>query len=196
MLTVHFFGALATFISFVSFAFYAKSIIQRKTKPHFYSWFNWFLLTTIGAVAQDHVGGGASAWVLYLSAFNCFLITIASLCLGEKSITRGDTITFLSALIIIPVWLISKDPLLAITLLITIDLLCFYPTVRKTYHQPYSEDLIAYMFAGLRYFIALFAIEKITLSNLAYPLFLMGIEWGFAAYLIYLRMHKINKARS
>ena len=187
MQSIHIFGGLATAMAFVSYVFYMRSILKGITKPHALSWLNWSILFLAGALIQGDMDKGASSWVFYMSAFNCFSITLAALISGEKNFTKSDWLTFLAALAIIPIWAFTQNPLTALAWLITIDLLSFYPTIRKTYHKPHSEDLIAYIVAGTRYMFVIFALENPLSQALIYPLFLLCLEWSFAAYLLWLR---------
>lgn len=180
------FAIAAIFVSLIRYGTYLWSIYLGQTRPHVFSWFNWGTVTAIGAYAQFELEGGPSAWVLAVVASTCFFISGVALFIGEKQITRGDWAAFLGALMAIPVWILTDNPVMALLVIILIDVLTYYPTIRKSWLDPWGEPPISYFWAGLRYFLALFAVEDPSWDTLIYPFFLMATDWGFAVY-VYLR---------
>ena len=191
----NFFVVLAIIASFIRYSTYALSIYRKQTKPHVFSWFNWGLLVTFGAVAQYRLEGGASVWGLTFVAATCFLFAIWALFVGEKNITRSDWATFVAALIVIVIWQITANPFLGVVLIILIDLLTYWPTIRKSWDNPWGEPPVSYFWAGLRYFFLLFAVPNPNISNLLYPFWLMATDWGFALYVV-ARRSAIGKSKS
>ena len=124
----------------------------------------------------------ASVWVLASVSGTCLFIAVLSIWFGEKRIARTDWIAFIGALIAMPLWYFSKDPVAVFCLLIFIDTASYYPTIRKTWSDPWGEPIGSYFWAGLRYFLALFAVPDPNFANLLYPLFLMCGDWGFVIY--------------
>lgn len=181
------FAALAIVVSVIRYGTYLWSIYTGETRPHIFSWFNWGTVTSIGAVAQFSLDGGPSAWVLAVVGFTCYFIAFVSLFVGEKNITKGDWIAFLGALIAIPAWIMTDDPVMALWVLIVIDGLTYYPTVRKSWNDPWGEPPQSYFWAGLRYFLTLFAVSDPSWQTLIYPFFLMASDWGFALYVLWRR---------
>lgn len=113
-------------------------------------------------------------------------MTIVSIWYGEKHITRFDTITFIIALSIIPLWLWAKQDMLAMLLAISLDAMSFLPTVRKSFHKPREENLLPYFASGASFFMSLFLAEEKTLINILYPAVICGVNFSFIGY-IYLR---------
>ncbi len=187
MLTPEFFAFVAIIVSVIRYATYLLSIYKRETKPHVFSWFNWGLIVAIGAYAQFSLDGGPSVWPLAVVATTCFFIAGLALFIGEKNITRSDWMAFIGCLCAIPVWLITDNPFWALILLISIDMLSYYPTFRKSWNDPWAEPPISYYWAGSRYFFTLFAVPDPNFQNLIYPFFLMATDWVFATYVIWRR---------
>ena len=178
---------LAIGIGLASYIPYFFSIAKGKTKPHAFSWFIWGLLTTIAFFAQMAGGAGTGAWVTGFTAALCYAIVVAALFKGEKQITKSDWATFLGALFTLPVWYMTKDPLAAIILITIIDALGFYPTFRKSWHKPHEEMPLAYGLSGLKFLIALFALENFTATTALYPFSLVVMNWIFVAMVLWRR---------
>lgn len=181
------FAVLTVIVSVIRYGLYFWSIFKRETRPHLFSWINWGLIISIGAYAQLQLDGGLSAYMLLFVGVTCWIIAFLALFYGEKDIKRSDWFAFLSALALIPIWLVTKQPLLTLLLIICIDILTFYPTVRKTYVDPTSEPPGSYFWAGLRYFFVLFTVPEFSVAVMFYPFFLMITEWGFMLFIYWRR---------
>ena len=181
------FAVLAIAVSIIRYGTYLWSMYKRETRPHIFSWFNWGTVTGIGAYAQFSLHGGPSAWVLTVVSSTCFFIAFLALFVGEKDIKRSDWFAFIGALLAIPVWMVTNDPFMAIIVVIVIDGLTYYPTVRKSWSDPWGEPPKSYFWAGLRYFLALFAVDDPSFETIVYPFFLMATDWGFALYVLWRR---------
>ncbi|AGH98009.1 hypothetical protein [Micavibrio aeruginosavorus] len=181
------FLSLAILVSLIRYATYFHSIYKKETRPHVFSWLNWGIMVGIGAYAQFTLDGGASVWALVFVSVTCLLIAFLSLFVGEKNITRSDWLAFIGALAVIPVWMGTQNPFFAIIALMVIDILSYYPTIRKSWNDPWGEPPVSYFWAGLRYFFALLAVPEFTVHTVAYPFFLMAGDWGFALYVVWRR---------
>ena len=179
-----FFALLSVVSSLVRYGTYCQSIVRKETRPHVFSWFNWGLVVGIGTYAQFKLEGGPSVWGLALISFSCLAIACWSLFIGEKDITKSDWLTFGGALMAIAGWQLTKDARIALILVVAIDMLSYWPTVRKSWHDPWSEPYKSYFWAGLRYFFLLFAVPDPSLSTIAYPFWLMATDWGFMLYIM------------
>lgn len=177
-------AVLGCIVGLIRYTTYIRSILKGETHPHVFSWLNWAVMITIGAYAQFRLGGGPSVIVLVMVAIVCMLITLLSVKYGEKDITRSDRIAFIGALLAIPVWQATHNPFWAVVVVIFIDCLTWYPTVRKTWVRPSSEPPGSYFWAGLRYFFTLLAVPEFTTEKLIYPFFLMICEWLFMIFVL------------
>jgi len=194
MNTQELFAGLAILVSVIRYGTYLWSIYKRETRPHVFSYFNWGLVVGIGAAAQFAVGGGISVLPLVVVSVTCLFIAGLSLFVGEKNITRGDWIAFIGALMAIPLWQLTDDPMIAFITIIVIDILSYYPTFRKSWSDPWGEPPHSAFWAGFRYFLILFAVPDPSLKTLFYPFFLMISDWGFMVYLIWRRWVLVSRS--
>lgn len=171
--------------------YYIATIFRWKTKPHIYSWLVWAIINIAACIIQLQHGAGWWALTLWLGGFICIMVAIISLWYGEKNITRFDTLTFIIALSIIPLWLWAKQDMLAMILAISIDAISFLPTVRKSFKKPYQENLFPYFASGASFFMSIFLASDKSVINILYPIIICGVNFGFIGY-IYLRRKMIN----
>jgi len=174
------------------YSFYFKDIFAGKTKPHAFSWLVWATLTSIAFFGQLSAGAGPGAWVTATTAVISFVIFWLALTRGEKDITKSDKIFLGASFFAIIPWLLTKDPLISIILVTVIDFLGFLPTIRKSIKKPYEETLIHYVFAGLKFLLAIIALDNYTLVTWLYPASLVLANWFFIVLLLVQR-RKVSK---
>lgn len=162
------FSAIA--LTFIAFIPYIRSIQQGKTKPHVFSWIIWASVTFIVFLAQLSDKGGAGAWPIGVSGLITFYVAIlAYLKKSDSTITHKDRLFFIAAMSAIPFWYLTSNPLWAVVILTSIDLIGFVPTYRKAYHHPNEEQLLFFSLIASRNLIAILALEHYSLTTMLFP---------------------------
>lgn len=179
-----FFGLLSSLIIIIVYVVYFWSIYKGETKPHMFSYIIWSITTGIVFVAQLVQGAGAGSWITGITFF--FLLAIAYIGFRQREIviTKSDTLSLIAALGIIVVWIRTGDLLLAAFLSVIIDAIAYYPTFRKTYIQPYSENIIAYLLAAIAFSISPFAITNINFTTILYPIVCVILNMVFVGMVV------------
>ncbi len=164
-------SAIAIGLTFVAFFPYIRSIFQGKTRPHLFSWIIWAITTLIVFLAQLEAKGGAGAWPVGVSAMiTIYIALLAWTRSADTSITGTDWLFLLSALASLPLWYLTADPVWAVVLLTTIDILGFGPTVRKVYRFPFEENTAFFILFSLRNGLVILALESYSLTTVLFPL--------------------------
>jgi hypothetical protein len=138
-------------------------------------------------LAQLSKGAGAGAWVTGFSAAACVLIAGLFVTRGEKNITKSDWLAFVGAIITIPVWYFTHDPLWAVILATAIDAMAYYPTFRKSYFKPYEENFFTYSMDTFKWIVALFALGNYSATTMLYPLFLLLANSALVSMILWRR---------
>ncbi len=162
-------GIIAVILSIVGYIPYFRDTLRGKTKPHVYTWFIWGLVTAIAFGLQVSAGAGVGSWVTLTVAILAFIIFGLGVRSGEKDITRSDTIFLMLAFIALFLWLIAKQPMLSVILVSSIDMLGFAPTIRKSWHKPFSETLFTYELGAFRHGLSLLALQNYNIVTWLYP---------------------------
>jgi len=163
-------SALALALTLYAFYPYLRDIARGSVKPHVFSWVIWGITTFAVFLAQLAAGGGLGAWVVGVSG--CLSMSVAVLAYvkrGDVAITRVDWAFFLAALAALPLWYVTADPLWAVIVLTTVDLLGFGPTVRKAWHQPAQESLGFFGLFLLRNVLVIVALDSRTATTVLFP---------------------------
>ena len=161
---------IAITLTFIAFVPYIHSIHKGKTKPHAFSWIIWASVTFIVFLAQLADKGGAGAWPIGVSGLiTLYVAIIAYIKKSDITITNKDWLFFIIAMTALPFWYFTSNPLWAVVILTTVDLIGFIPTFRKSYHSPNDESLIFFILIALRNIIATIALENYSLTTILFP---------------------------
>ena len=163
-------GAIAIGLTIVAYFPYIRSILQNKTRPHVFSWVIWGTSTSIIFLAQLADKGGAGAWVIGFSGIiSIYVAFLAFIKKSDSTITRIDWVFFIVAMASLPLWYLTSDPLWAVVILTTVDVLGFVPTFRRSYLNPFEEQLKFYVVMALRNLVVVFALENYSLTTVLFP---------------------------
>ena len=157
-------------LTFIAFIPYIRSIQQGKTKPHVFSWIIWAAVTFIVFLAQLSDKGGAGAWPIGVSGIiTLYVAILAYLKKSDTMITNKDRLFFIAAMSALPFWYFTSNPLWAVVILTTVDLIGFAPTYRKAYHYPNEEQLLFFILIASRNLISILALEHYSLTTMLFP---------------------------
>lgn len=163
-------SGIAIVITFVAFVPYIRSIRSGATKPHVFTWVIWGFATIVVFGAQLVAGAGAGAWPTGISALvTIYVALLAFAKRGDVSINRVDWAFFVAAMTALPLWFLTSDPLWAVVILTSVDILGYGPTIRKVHGNPYSERLGFFLLMGVRNLVSIAAIERYSLTTLLFP---------------------------
>jgi hypothetical protein len=162
------FSLAATGAIVIAFFFYIQDIFRGKTQPHIYTWLIWAITQGTAVAGLWYGGGGVGAWSLTLGTVLIFLVLLLCIKRGTKNITRSDTITLGAALCAIGIWVFLDVPLLAIGLVSAIDVSGYIPSIRKSFEEPWSENIPAWIWFIASGFLAIAALEKYDFLTLTY----------------------------
>lgn len=163
-------SAIAIVLTFAAFIPYVRAIISGATKPHVFSWVIWGATTFVVFLAQIEDKGGVGAWPIGVSGVITILIAfLAYLKRADISATKTDWVFFVSALSSLPLWYFTSDPLWAVVVLTTVDVLGFGPTVRKVYSFPHSESLLFFALFAVRNIVVILALEHYSVTTVLFP---------------------------
>lgn len=164
------FSAIAIVLTLMAFVPYIRAIFNGTVRPHVFSWVIWGATTFLAFLAQLEDKGGVGAWPIGVSgSITIFIAYLAYLKRADVTITKTDWLFFVAALSSLPLWYLTSDPLWAVVLLTTIDVIGFGPTVKKAYHLPYSESLLFFGLFTVRNLLVILALENHSVTTLLFP---------------------------
>lgn len=167
-------GILSGIVQIGSVIPYTRDIVRGSTRPNAVSTGLWTLLSGIAFVAQISAGASWSIILVGGITFNCALITILALCgYGYSKYGKLDWFCLVVGLISIVAWALSKNPIVAIALVIIASFISNIPTVVKTYKAPKSEHSFSWFLVVIASSLSLLSTTQLNAQNLLYP----GEDW-------------------
>lgn len=128
------------------------------------------------------------AWPIGVSgSITIFIAFLAYLKRTDVTITKTDWLFFVAALSSLPLWYLTSDPLWAVVLLTTVDVIGFGPTVRKAYHFPYSESLLFFGLFAVRNLLVMMAFENYSVTTLLFPAVIAAVCVALIVMITYRR---------
>jgi len=114
---------------------------------------------------------------------------------GTKDITNFDKICLILALVAILPWLLVKSVLWSVILATLIDLIAFFPTMRKTWHAPRSESLGSMYVDAVKHSLSIFSMGSYSLINVIYPASVLITKFIIIGEIEFLRKFKKAKVQ-
>ncbi len=156
---------IASILAIVGNVPYLKDIIKHKVQPHPYTWFVWSIVSCIIFFGQLAKGAGIGALPTAASEIFTIIIFIFSIRYGFKNIKAIDTVFLIIALLGIIPWIITKDPTISVIIAVSIDLIAFVPTLRKTWKNPETETPLLYSMNVFRHILMLFSLKAYNVAT-------------------------------
>ncbi len=144
---------------------YLWDILKGRVKPHPYTWLVWSMVSGIIFFGQLAKGAGVGVIPTAASEIFTLIIFLFSLKYGFRGITKTDTAFLILALIGIGLWLLTKDPTPSVIIAVSIDLIAFVPTLRKTWLHPSTETPLLFGSNVVRHILALFSLQAYNIAT-------------------------------
>ena len=186
------FWIISVALTLIGYYVYIKDIYYGQNKPHFYSWLVWWIITTILYIIQVKNWWWAGSWVALISWIISFIIAIIALKKWTKDITKSDTISLILSFISIWIWIGTENALYSVLLLVAIDIFWYYPTFRKSIVNPYEENYMLYLISIFKFWIAIFALDTITIETSLYLVVNVIILFLLVWTIVFLRNLRVN----
>lgn len=165
--------ASATLLAIIGNVPYLRDVIRHKIEPHAYTWMVWSIVSMIVFFGQVAKGAGIAALATGASEIFTIIIFIFSLRYGFRHVTRIDTVFLIIALLGLVPWMLTHDPTISVIIAVSIDLIAFMPTLRKTWQHPETETPILYSMNALRHGLILCTLGAYNIATTLHSIVMM-----------------------
>ncbi len=188
-------GTIAAVLAFLSSFVYIRDVFRGNSKPHTYTWLIWAIVTWIAFAGQWVSGGGPGSWATGTAALVTTFILFLSFNknYGTRDINTFDKFCLVFSLIAILPWLLADSVLWSVILASFIDVIGFFPTMRKTWNAPKSESLPSMWIDFVKHGLSIIAMKSFALVNWLYPAAVLLTKAIIISEIVYLRKFR-NKA--
>ncbi len=144
---------------------YLRDVITNKIQPHPYTWLVWAIVSGVTFAGQVVKGGGIGSIPTGIAEAFTIIIFFYSLRYGFRNIVRRDTYFLVAALLGLIPWALTRDPTLSVVTVVSIDVIAFIPTLRKTWQQPKTETPILYSMNVGRHVLTLMTLQSYNIAT-------------------------------
>jgi hypothetical protein len=176
-------GMIAGIIAISGYIPYIYSILKGHTQPNRATWFIWTIVGGLLAISYIAEGDQHSIWLPLGYFFGPLITAILSLRYGYAEWTKLDTVCIVAAVISIIPWVLSDNANATLIINLLIDMIGSVPTLVKTFREPETEDLLAWVFFFVANTLQLFAIEMWNLASL-YPVYLFVLATSMVLFIL------------
>ena len=164
---------------------YILAVIRGTVRPRLVSWGVWAVLAGVMTVSAYLEGAMASAVMTAITFIACATVTILGWQRRTGGVSRLDMVCLAGAALGIASLAVFKNPLVALSVAVAVDIIAFIPTLVHAWTSPYEESLTCFALSALGGTLAVMAVllGGPTLAGLLYPVYSMVFN-GVAALLI------------
>jgi hypothetical protein len=175
-------GIISGVIATMAYIPYILSVVNGKTKPNRASWGIWAVLGIIICASYWSVGARDTFW--FTLPIGMITTALLSLRYGVGGWTTFDKFCLLGAAVGLLLWWVSGIPFTALAVASVIDMMGFFPTLKKVWDEPTSEDKLAWAMFFVAAALNVTAIDRWTLEIAAYPVYILIFNTLVLAFLL------------
>ena len=171
---------------------YVIDIIRGRTHPNLVTWITWSLINGINTAAAFSAGAWQTG--IYGLAATSATVTIALLGLwrGVKKYSRFDLFCQIAALLGLPVWLLTRQPGLAIAVELCVDFAGGLPTLRHAWKAPAEETLRTFVLSAAAGLLLLASLRNYNFVAVAMPAYILCFDSAIAFSIIIRRRRPVT----
>ena len=181
------FGLLGSVFTIICFVPYIISILQGQTKPNPATWWLWAINGPLLSLGNLAAGADYTMLPIICPVIAQWFIAILSIKYGDGGWSRFDRRCLIASGISFILWRILNYDLIAIILPLVIDILGALPTLKKSYYEPETEDLLTYILYTVGGFFTVLAVTKWSFEIAITPVYILCLN---AAIVLILTRHR------
>lgn len=124
-------------------------------------------------MSQKAIGAQDSLWFVGLQTLGVVIVALLSVKYGQGGWTKSDKFLVLLGLIGIVFWIITKDALLSLIMVIIVRSIGVSATVIKTYVHPRSEAVLPWLLYAASAILAIISVGELNFELLLYPIYVL-----------------------
>jgi hypothetical protein len=159
-----------------AFIVYMVAIWKGEARPHRTTRFVVLLIEALTTATLFAQGNTTAIWLAGVFTLSSIVIFILSLKNGMGGWAKADILCLVIALVGIILWKVTANPLTGLFFSILADFAGCVPTFIKTYKYPHTEVWTFYVIGFAAVVINMMAIEKWTVGEFAYPLYILLVD--------------------
>ena len=181
---------IAAIIAIIGNVPYLRDVISKRVQPHPYTWLVWTIVSGVTFFGALQKGAGVGAIPTGAAEIFTVIIFFFSLQYGFKQIKRIDTYFLIIALLGLIPWALTKDPTISVIIVVSIDLVAFIPTLRKTWQQPKSETPMLFSMNVVRHILTLFSLQAYNIATMLHSISMIVVNSIMTSIILFKKKKK------
>lgn len=165
-------GYLSGIAILASFVPYVRDIFRGTTKPERISWLIWVILGSISFFSQFAKGASWSLVMTGVQTVGDLLIFILAIRYGLGGFLKRDIFALVGAGVGLFLWYLTNEAAVALFIVIAIDATGAALTVVKSYENPGTETVSAWVLTFLGGLLSAVAVGEFNPILLAFPVYI------------------------
>ncbi len=178
-------AVIASVIAVIGNLPYLWDIIKKRVQPHPYTWLVWTIVSGITFFGGLAKGAGIGALPTGSAEIFTLIIFLFSLQYGFKQIVKTDTYFLVIALLGLIPWALTKDPTISVIIVVSIDVVAFIPTLRKTWRRPKTETPVLYSMNVLRHILTLFSLQAYNIATMLHSIAMIILNSAMTTMILF-----------
>lgn len=161
---------------------YVYSILAGKTTPHPITWILWAFMGGLSLFFYWELGARDTIWIAVVNFVGPFIAAALSFRYWnwKDGFNVFEYACLAFSIVSIVIWIVSRDPVLALTFNIIADMFAALPTLVKVYKQPETESTWSWGVASVGAALSLVAIREWNYGVAVLPLYLFVLYAALA----------------
>ena len=159
-------------IGLVGTLFYVRDTLKGLTQPNRVTWLMWFIAPMLAFADEVKQGVGLQSLMTFVIGFGPLLVLIASFVNRNSVWEVGpfDVACGLASGAGLIVWLVTANDTVALASFMAADFLAGLPTLLKSWREPSSESVSAYLGGLINAMLTLTTVTVWTSAVVAFPI--------------------------
>lgn len=166
---------------------YIYATLKGGVRPNIVTWFTWSIINAINMAAAFSDGAVQTGLYTMLLLVATLGVVVAGLRHGIKKYTRFDIICQIVALLGIPVWLMTSDPVWAVVIIMSVDLAGGLPTLVHAWQKPHEELWQTFALSAIGGALMVAILTRYDFIALAMPLYVFVMDSAIIFSILYRR---------
>ena len=185
-------GVLAGIVSVLDGIPYIRDTLRGVTRPHRGTWLIWSSLALVALASQWADGAGWSLVMVAVQAALTMTVFGLSVTRGEGGLSRPELVMLAIAASGLVGWFSSDNPTVATSCVVAADAVGAALMIPKTWRDPGSETLIAFVWAAVAGALSSLAVASPDVSLLIYPVY-FALANGAIGVIIVVRRRQLDR---
>lgn len=176
-------GWTSFFLAIASYLCGSFAIVRGPAHPSIISRFFWLALSVTNLLSYINIGAGSGIFLALANTIGSSVIFMLALRFGYIEFKRSDVITILGALIALLCYLFIPMKLIALAAGLLTHFISGIPTYKKTWRNPYAEDLAFWFLFAAASACSLLAVI-LQNKNIIYPVYFLLFDAGMTILIL------------